>query len=75
MQGARRKQPCGRSDDRITAAWVAGGVLGAMWNAGSDKNYAYPHIRIARFKTSDLSLKDEHAVWNSKFAWAIPRWA
>lgn len=22
--------PCGRSDDRITAAWVAGGVLGAM---------------------------------------------
>src|SRR5437762_4628172 len=68
---------CGRgpNDGRIQTGWVAGGVLGFMWNASQGGPYPYPHVHVARFNASDRSLINEPILWYTDYAWQFPAMA
>jgi len=63
---------CGFADSRVQAGWVAGGIIGFMWNAAQDVNFPYPYVAAVRINQSNLSLIDEPDVWNSSFAFQYP---
>jgi hypothetical protein len=66
-----------RADGRMASAWIARGVIGFAWNAGLDKLYPLPHVRVAKVKESDVAagktpltpLAQPH-LWSSKLALA-----
>ncbi len=61
-----------RADDRITACWLADGVLGVAWNAGADADHPHPFIRCSRIDLATSSVVDEPDLWSSDRAWAYP---
>ena len=65
---------CGRSpnDGRVQTGWVAGGVIGFMWNASQGGAFPLPHVRVARFNASTRALIDEPTLWHSSFTWQYP---
>jgi hypothetical protein len=66
---------CGRgpNDGRIETGWVAGGVIGFMWNASQNSpSRPYPYIHVARFNESDRTKIDEPIIWNGSYAWQYP---
>ena len=66
--------PCGRLAPEINAAYRSGSEVGLMWTQGNNvaAGLAMPSTRIARFRTSDMELTNEHTIWNDSFAWALP---
>lgn len=62
----------GRVDGRITAAWVAGGVIGFMWSANRDTNHPLPYIRVACIDENTKALTSEPDIWSQNSAWAYP---
>ena len=64
--------PCARGDRRISAAWTGDGVVGFMWTAAQGSAWAYPHIRVARFRADDRSLIDEPHFYSQDFGWVYP---
>jgi hypothetical protein len=66
---------CGRgpNDGRIETGWVAGGVIGFMWNASQQgTTFPYPYIHVARFLQSNRALIDQPIIWNPSHAWQYP---
>ena len=65
---------CGRpgNDGRILSGWVAGGVIGYMWNATGGGGFPNPHIRAARFVESTRALIDQPHIWHSTVTWQFP---
>lgn len=62
-----------RTDDRITGAWVANGVIGFAWSANRDGNdRPFPFVRVVRLVEANKILIDEPDIWNSKYAFAYP---
>ena len=62
----------GRIDARITGAWVANGVIGAMWTASSRDSRPFPHIRVVRINELSKEVIDQPDLWNSNAAFAYP---
>jgi hypothetical protein len=66
---------CGRgpNDGRIQTGWVAGGVIGFMFNASQNGTVRpYPYVHVARFRQSDITLIDQPIIWNTAHAWQYP---
>jgi len=66
---------CGRgpNDGRIQTAWVAGGVIGFMWNASQQgTTRPFPYVHVTRFRESDRALLSEPIIWHTGHAWAFP---
>ncbi len=64
---------CGRSDTgHGRTAWVAGGVVGTMWNSAAGGGHPYPYVRVARFNQSNFALINEPDIWNAGYAFIYP---
>lgn len=63
-----KHDPCADNDSRIVAGWKGDGEIGFLWSAGKGGDFDWPYVRGARFKTSDLSLAGEIALYNDDFA-------
>jgi cysteine-rich repeat protein len=64
---------CGHADDRILGAYVAKGVIGFMWNAGSPTNRTpYNYVQMVRFNESDRGLVDERQIYSINGAYMYP---
>jgi hypothetical protein len=62
----------GGADSRILGAYVANGVVGAMWGARQGGAFSYPYTIHARFNESTGALISQTPVWNGSFAWLYP---
>jgi hypothetical protein len=66
---------CGRDDSRVKTGWVAGGMLGFMWEAaqgaGGLGTFPYPYVHVVRIAQATMTLIDEPAIWSSTNAWAF----
>ncbi len=62
----------GRCDPRITAAWVAKGVIGLAWTANSRGSRPFPHIRAVRIDENSKNVIDEPDIWHPDYAFAYP---
>ena len=62
----------GRTDSRITGAWVGAGTVGFMWTGNRDGSHPLPYIRVARIRQSNMTLMDEPDIWSRTSAWAYP---
>jgi len=64
----------GRSDPRITATWVANGIIGVMWSVDKNPtlNRPQPHVRVVRLNEATKEIEDEPDIWNASFAYAYP---
>ena len=60
----------GRSDGRITAAWLAGDRLGFAWNAPQGGTFLYPHVRALLLNRSDKAVIAQPHIWNAGHAFA-----
>lgn len=68
-------------DDRITAGWLAKGVLGFAWSAGADNRFRMPHTRVALVREDDIrgsrtglsvnALAEPH-LWRDSLAMVRP---
>ncbi len=72
--GADSQNWCGRSpnDGRVQTGWIAGGVIGFMWNASQGGAFPLPHVRVARFNASTRALIDEPTLWHESYTWQYP---
>jgi hypothetical protein len=62
----------GRTDPRITGAWVGNGTIGFMWTANRDTNHPLPYIRVTRINENTKAVIDEPDIWSRTSAWAYP---
>jgi hypothetical protein len=62
-----------RADYRITGAWLSKGILGFMWTVNKRGiERPFPHIRVVRIQTSNMTLLDEPDIWSPDFAFGYP---
>ena len=62
-----------RCDPRITAAWVARGVIGFMWSANrKPPQRPMPYVRVVRLAEATRAIIDQPDLWNDKYAYAYP---
>jgi hypothetical protein len=58
---------CGRgaNDIRLTAGWVAKGVVGFAWNApaNSSAGYPYPYVGVVQVDANSLAVRDEPSIF------------
>jgi hypothetical protein len=62
------RNPCGRTDHRLTAGWVSKGVIGFFWNVKEGGGFPYPYINAATFKESDKSVLGRPYIFNTGYA-------
>lgn len=62
----------GRADSRITGAWVADNIVGAMWTANASGSRPFPHIRVVRINELTKAVVDQPDIWSTGVAWAYP---
>jgi len=62
----------GRTDSRITGAWLTGTRAGFMWTAAAGSNRPFPYVKVAVVDTVTRSLIEQPDIWNSSFAFAYP---
>lgn len=63
----------GRTDYRITGAWLSNGVLGFMWcvnKRGAQR--PHPHVRVVRIDAVTMKLIDEPDIWSPDYAFGYP---
>ncbi|HYY57508.1 MAG TPA: hypothetical protein VE842_09250 [Pyrinomonadaceae bacterium] len=65
---ANGRNPCGRADQRVTAGWVAKGVIGFFWNVRQGGGFPYPYINAATFRESDKLYLARPYIYNTGFA-------
>lgn len=63
------RNPCGRTDQRVTAGWVAKGVIGFFWNVKEGGGFPYPYVNAATFRESDKAYLARPYLWFSTNAW------
>jgi hypothetical protein len=59
---------CARDDSRMKGGWLAGGVLGFLWDAKQGSGlttFPYPYVHVARFSESSKTLVDEPIIWSA----------
>ena len=61
-----------RADSRPTAAYVSGGVIGAMWTAKQGAGRPKPYVVHARFSEATRALLSQSDIWNNDYAWMYP---
>src|SRR5262245_3567655 len=71
-EGPDGRDWCSRSDDRVMTGWVAGGLLGFMWNAAQDVSHPFPYVRVARIDESTGTKVDEPDLVRSDTAYQYP---
>jgi hypothetical protein len=59
---------CGGTDDRIQTGWLAGGILGFMWNAPQAKGRSFPYLRVVRIDEASRHVVDEPDLFSTEFA-------
>ncbi len=62
----------GRTDSRITGAWVGAGQIGFMWSVNRDTNHPLPFIRVVRLKEATKAVVDQPDIWSTRSGWAYP---
>jgi hypothetical protein len=62
----------GRTDGRITGAWVANGTIGFMWTGGKRANRPQPYLRVVRINEVTKVVQDEPDIWSTTRAWSYP---
>lgn len=62
----------GRTDSRITGAWLTGTRAGFMWTAGAGSGRPFPYVKVAVVDVATRSLIEQPDIWNSSFAFAYP---
>lgn len=62
----------GNADSRIQGAWVAGGVIGFMWNAAQGGGFNFPHVQVLRFNEANRSLLSQGQIFNAAHAFLYP---
>lgn len=63
----------GRCDSRITAGWVANGVIGFLWTVNRQgAARPFPHVRVVRINEASKTLINQPDIWNAQFAYAYP---
>ena len=62
----------GRTDQRITGAWMGAGKIGFLWSANRDTSHPLPYIRAACFDKTSKALVEQPDLWSTKAAWAYP---
>lgn len=70
--GPDGRNMCGRSDGRVLAGYRTNGVIGFLWNASQGGSFPYPHVRVQKFRESDLVAIEQNQIWNSSYAWVYP---
>lgn len=60
------------SDSRIQGAWVAGGVIGFMWNAAQGGSFPFPYVQVLRFSEANRSLLSQGQVFSNTHAFLYP---
>ncbi len=67
---------CARDDERLKTGWVAGGMIGFMWDAaqgtGGLGTFAYPYIHAVRINAATNALIDEPIIYSAATAYAFP---
>ncbi len=63
---------CDRADDRVMTGWVAGGVLGFMWNASQDASHPWPYVRVVRLTEATRALVDQPDMVSPDHALLFP---
>lgn len=63
------RNPCGRADSRVTAGWLAKGIIGFYWNVKQGGGFPYPYINAATFRESDKAYLSRPYIWYSGGAW------
>lgn len=63
------RNPCGRTDQRVTAGWVAKGIIGFFWNVKQGGGFPYPYVNAATFRESDKVYLARPYIWSSSAAW------
>jgi hypothetical protein len=62
------RNPCGRTDHRLTAGWVSKGVIGFFWNVKEGGGFAYPYINAATFRETDKAVLGRPYIFNQNYA-------
>jgi hypothetical protein len=62
----------GRTDSRITGAWLTGTRAGFMWTAGAGSGRPLPYVKVAVVDTVTRSLIEQPDIWNPSIAFAYP---
>jgi hypothetical protein len=62
----------GRTDSRITGAWLTGTRAGFMWTAGAGSGRPRPYVKVAVVDTFTRSLIEQPDIWNTSIAYAYP---
>ncbi len=62
----------GRTDSRITGAWVSGNRAGFMWTAAAGSGRPMPYVKVAVVDAAARSLVEQPDLWNQSSAFAYP---
>jgi CARDB len=66
------QDPCEDQHDGRMSGFRSGSTIGWLWMADQDKDFPFPHVRVAVFETGTLDKIVEHQIWNRDFAWQLP---
>jgi hypothetical protein len=61
-----------RTDGRITAAWLANGVIGFAWTANKQTGRPFPFIRAVQLNEVSKTVQAQPDLWNAGYAYAYP---
>ncbi len=62
----------GRTDSRITAAWIAGTRAGFMWTAAAGSGRPFPYAKAAVVDVTTRALVEQPDLWSQNAAYAYP---
>ena len=62
----------GNADSRLQGAWVAGGVIGFMFDAAQGGGFSFPHVQVLRFNESNRTLLSQGQVFSNSYAFLYP---
>lgn len=66
------QDPCEDQHSGRMSGFRSGNTIGWLWMGDEDKDFPFPHVRVAVFETGTLNKIVEHQIWNTDFAWQLP---
>ena len=64
--------PCADQHSGRMTGFRSGDTIGWLWMGDNDRDFPFPHVRVAVFETGSLKKIVEHQIWNDEFAWQLP---
>lgn len=61
-----------RANVFIPAGYASESEFGFLWNAANQAGRPQPYVRVAKFRTSDMTLIEEEEIWSSTTAYLYP---